>query len=82
MGFLDWRFVIGFGVLGEVLNWLLLFFLGAGKWHVGNVLLNDIRFFLVGAAVPPVLVLVTFYCIFNLCALSLRVVVNDELLIY
>ena len=54
-----------------------------GKWHVGYVLRNDIRFLFMSAAVPPMLVWVSFFlnAMRSICALPLSVVVDEERLV-
>ena len=80
VGLIYLHFVIGFVVLSEVRGILLSLvpMLVVGKWHVGNVLLNNIRFFFMSAAVPPMLVWASFYSALYICALSLSVIVDKE----
>ena len=84
VGLIYLHFVIGFVVLREVRGILLRLvpMLVVRKWHVGNVLLNDIRFFFMSAAVPPMLVWASFYSALSICALPLSVIVDKEWLVH
>ena len=80
LGLFYLHFVIGFVVLSEVRGILLSLvpMLVVGKWHVGNVLLNDIRFLFMCTAVPPMLVWASLYSALAICALPLSVIVDKE----
>jgi hypothetical protein len=74
------HFVIRFIVLSQIDRILLCLVpnVVVRERHIRYVLLNDIRFFFVSAAVPTVLVLVSFYLVLPFCTLSLSVVVYKE----